>query len=43
MFCKPFEKIINGEAEQVGTDTAYRRDIFVLPPAENLAEDSYIL
>ena len=43
MFCKPFEKIINGEAEQVGTDTEYRRDIFVLPPAENLAEDSYIL
>lgn len=41
--CRPFEKIVKGEAEFVGTNPTYRQDIFVLPRAEDLSEDSVIL
>lgn len=43
MHCRPFEKIAAGQAEFVGTHPSYRQDIFVLPPKDQVAEESYIL
>jgi hypothetical protein len=41
--CRPLEKIVQGQAEFVGTNPTYRQDIFILPSLENTTEDSYIL
>lgn len=41
--CRPFEKIVKGEAEFVGTNPVYRQDIFVLPPKSETKDESYIL
>lgn len=44
LYCRPFEKILAGQAEFIGPSTGgYRQDIFVLPPKESLSEDSYII
>lgn len=40
--CKPFEKIIKGEAEFVGVG-GYNQDIYILPQGKDLPEESIIL
>lgn len=40
--CKPFEKIIKGEAEFVGVG-GYNQDIYILPSGKDLGEESVIL
>ncbi|NQU99715.1 MAG: hypothetical protein HQ538_03170, partial [Parcubacteria group bacterium] len=40
--CKPYEKIINGEAELVGADL-YNRDVYILREKEENNKDSVIL
>jgi len=40
--CRPFEKIIKGEAEFVGVG-GYNQDIYIMPQGKDLAEDSIIL
>ncbi|NCN45826.1 MAG: hypothetical protein COU63_03155 [Candidatus Pacebacteria bacterium CG10_big_fil_rev_8_21_14_0_10_36_11] len=40
--CKPFEKIIKGEAEFVGPGN-YNQDIYILPSGNEIQEDSVIL
>ncbi|HCR81231.1 MAG: hypothetical protein UY13_C0002G0255 [Candidatus Pacebacteria bacterium GW2011_GWB1_47_8] len=40
--CRPFEKIVNGQAEFVGTNPTYRQDIFVLPHFD-ITDESVIL
>ncbi|MFZ5437890.1 MAG: RecB family exonuclease [Patescibacteria group bacterium] len=40
--CRPFEKIIKGEAEFVGVG-GYNQDIYILPQGKDLPEESIIL
>ncbi|KKT35571.1 MAG: hypothetical protein UW62_C0026G0011 [Candidatus Collierbacteria bacterium GW2011_GWB1_44_35] len=40
--CKPFEAILRGEGEQVGTSST-RQDVYILPIGEDTGEDSIIL
>ena len=40
--CRPFEKIVKGQAEFVGTNPTYRQDIFVLPHFD-ITDESVIL
>ena len=40
--CRTFEKIVNGQAEFVGTNPTYRQDIFVLPHFD-ITDESVIL
>lgn len=44
-YCKPLQRVVDGEAMFVGTNT-YRTDVYVLPPASEASsdeEESYIL
>lgn len=43
MYCRPFEKILKGEAELVGEDTNFRKDIYAFPQTNSATEESYIL
>jgi hypothetical protein len=40
--CRPFEKIIKGEAEFVGVG-GYNQDIYILPQGKDISEESIIL
>jgi len=40
--CKPFEKIISGQAEFVGVG-GYRQDIYIIPQGKDISEESEIL
>jgi CRISPR/Cas system-associated exonuclease Cas4 (RecB family) len=40
--CKPFEKIIAGDAEFVGVG-GYRQDIYIIPQGKDISEESEIL
>lgn len=42
MYCQPYEKIVNGEAELVGADL-YNRDVYILKNAKEDSEESIIL
>ena len=39
--CRPLEKVINGEAEFVGVGT-FKQDIYILPPKEEIKDESII-
>ena len=47
VYCRPYEKIINGEAEFVGVDQHGRRSVYVIPKErqikDDLTDNSYIL
>jgi ATP-dependent helicase/DNAse subunit B len=40
--CKPFEKILKGEAEYVGVG-GYNQDIYIIPKGDDIKEESVIL
>lgn len=42
IYCQPYEKIVNGEAELVGADL-YNRDVYILKDKKSEKEDSVIL
>jgi hypothetical protein len=40
--CKPFEKVLRGEAELVGVDN-YNHDVYIIPSDETALQESLIL